>query len=365
MLFAPEAVVEGLAPLTSTLFAPEAVEDNWRPLFDCGFGPGRYSSLGGGRPAPSRFGECPLDGAELLGARGDCWRERFDGSYRSISGDLRSICGEWPLLGGFSLDFSNGDLGRGLWDCLGGDRLRFELCSYRCSEAWRREEASPRFGLGERPRLSNAPESRWCLDFPSARISELLRSGDRFRDGGGSGDRVRRFLSGREDVTEPASSREGLRDVTRLDFLWWLRVGEELRLLRRLADDGEWWALRFGLSEPRVSSSSLPLFLSRTSSLESLKGDRDCLRLRSRLRSRGLSPPCCVRGLDLIGLRSLALGSLSLSRRREAGDLDLLGRVTPRSTLPRSLRSSPWLQLSFIATYRAGECCVKEVIVAS
>jgi hypothetical protein len=31
--------------------------------------------------------------------------------------------------------------------------------------------------------------------------------------------------------------------------------------------------------------------------------------------------------------------------------------VTPRSTLPRSLRSSPWLQLSFIATYWVGECC--------
>jgi len=111
-----------------------------------------------------------------------------------------------------------------------------------------------------------------------------------------------------------------------------------------------------------VSNNSRPLFLSRTSSLEPRKGDRDCLRLRSWLRSRDLSPPCCDRGLDLTGLRSLALGSLSLSRRRGAGDRDLLGRVTPRSTLPRSLRSSPWLQLSFIATYRAGECCVKEGI---
>ncbi len=164
-------------------------------------------------------------------------------------------------------------------------------------------------------------------------------------------------------MTEPASKREGLRDVPRLDFLWWLLVGEGLRLFRRLPDDGEWWVvLRFGLSEPRVSSNSRPLFLSRTSSLESLRGDRDCLRLRSWLRARGLSLSCCDRGLDLTGLRSLALGSLSLSGRRDAGDRDLLGRVTPRSTLPRSLRSSPWLQLSFIATYRAGECCVKKGI---
>jgi len=130
-----------------------------------------------------------------------------------------------------------------------------------------------------------------------------------------------------------------------------------------LFDDGECWVLRFGLSEPRVSSNSLPLFLSRTSSLESRKGDRESLLLRSRLRSRGLSPSCRDRGLDLVGLRSLALGSLSLSGRREAGDRDLLGRVTPRSTLPLSLRSSPWLQLSFIATYRAGECCVEKEVI--
>lgn len=102
--------------------------------------------------------------------------------------------------------------------------------------------------------------------------------------------------------------------------------------------------LRFGLSEPRVSSNSRPLFLSRTCSLslESRKGD---LRLRSLLRSRGLSALCSL------GLRSLALGSL-LSR-GAAGDRDLLGCVTPRPTLPLSLRSSPLLQLlSFISTYR-------------
>jgi hypothetical protein len=70
MLFAPEAVVEALAPLTSMLFAPEAVDENCRPLF--GVLPGLYSSRGGGRPAPSLFGERPLEALELLGARGDC-----------------------------------------------------------------------------------------------------------------------------------------------------------------------------------------------------------------------------------------------------------------------------------------------------
>lgn len=127
--------------------------------------------------------------------------------------------------------------------------------------------------------------------------------------------------------------------------------------MRRLLDDSEWWVLRFGLSEPRVSNSSLPLLRSLTSSLESLMGDRDGRRLRSRLRSLprslGLSSWCAM-GLDWRGLRSRGLDSLSPSRRR--GDLDLVGRVTPLSTLPRSLRSSLWLQLSFISTYRAGEC---------
>lgn len=113
MLFAPDEVVEALAPFTSMLFAPEAAEETCRAFFGCELLPGRYSSLGGGRPAPSRFGEWTLGGLELLGARGDCWRERFGGSYRSISGDLRSICGELALLCVLSLDFSNGDLGRG------------------------------------------------------------------------------------------------------------------------------------------------------------------------------------------------------------------------------------------------------------
>jgi hypothetical protein len=120
--------------------------------------------------------------------------------------------------------------------------------------------------------------------------------------------------------------------------------------------------LRFDLSEPRVScNSSLPLFFSLTASTGSLLGDRDALLLWSWLRSRGRS--WCAIGLDLPGLWSLPLGSLSLSWRRTVGDRDLLWRVTPRSTLPLSLRSSPEIQLSFIATYRAGECCGERVNV--
>jgi hypothetical protein len=107
------------------------------------------------------------------------------------------------------------------------------------------------------------------------------------------------------------------------------------------------------------SSNSLPLFRSLTSSLESLVesllGDRDLL-LRAGLCSRGALSLSDM-GRDLPAARSLPLASLSLSRslsgRRVVGDRDRLGRVTPRSTtLPRSLRSSPWPQLSFIATYR-------------
>jgi hypothetical protein len=70
MLFAPDA--EALALLTSMLFGPEAAEETCCPFLGCGVLSRRYSSLGGGRPAPSRFGECPLDWLELLGARGDC-----------------------------------------------------------------------------------------------------------------------------------------------------------------------------------------------------------------------------------------------------------------------------------------------------
>lgn len=111
-----------------------------------------------------------------------------------------------------------------------------------------------------------------------------------------------------------------------------------------------------------MSNNSRPLFLSRTCSLESRRGDLECLRLRSRLRSRGLSSSCGGRALDFTGLRSLALVFLSLSGRRDAGERDLLACATPRSTLPLSLRSSPWLQLSFIAsTCRRGECCVKGI----
>lgn len=60
-------------------------------------------------------------------------------------------------------------------------------------------------------------------------------------------------------------------------------------------------------------------------------------------------------------LRSLVLGVLSASGRRDVGDLDLLDRlsITLRSTLPLSLRSSPGLQLSFISSAiasRAGGC---------
>jgi hypothetical protein len=79
MLFAPEADAEGLAPLTSMLFAPEAAEEYCRPFFGFWF-PGRYSSLGGGRPPSSLFGEGSLDSFGPLGARGDWWRERIDGS---------------------------------------------------------------------------------------------------------------------------------------------------------------------------------------------------------------------------------------------------------------------------------------------
>jgi hypothetical protein len=106
-----------------------------------------------------------------------------------------------------------------------------------------------------------------------------------------TGDAARRFLSGRDDATDPPSARDRLRDEARLDFLWWLREGEGLRDFRLLLDEGEWCVLlrRFGLSEPRVSNNSRPRFLSRTSSLESLMGDLECLRLRSRLRSRSLS----------------------------------------------------------------------------
>jgi len=165
------------------------------------------------------------------------------------------------------------------------------------------------------------------------------RSGERLRVGSGESS-CRRF-SGLDATVDPPSKRDGLRDVPRLDFLWWLRGGEGLRLFLRLTDEGERCVpLRLGLSEPRVSSNSRPLFRSLTSSLESRTGDLDTLRLRSWLRSRARSV-CCDRGLDLPGLLSLAgLESLSLSGRRAMGDGDLLGRVTPRSTLPRSLRSS-------------------------
>ena len=102
-----------------------------------------------------------------------------------------------------------------------------------------------------------------------------------------------------------------------------------------------------------MPNSSRPLLRSRTSSLESLSGDREVLRRRSGLRSRGRSWSRITR--EAMGLRSLPLGSLTLSGRRGGGDRDrdLLRRVTPRSTLPRSRRSSPLPQLSFIATYRA------------
>jgi hypothetical protein len=94
-----------------------------------------------------------------------------------------------------------------------------------------------------------------------------------------TGDAARRFLSGRDDATDPPSARDRLREE------------EGLRDFRLLLDEGEWCVLlrRFGLSEPRVSNNSRPRFLSRTSSLESLMGDLECLRLRSRLRSRSLS----------------------------------------------------------------------------
>ena len=82
MLLAPEAAPEVLAPFTSILFAPDAAGF---PPFDCALGlPGRYSSLdegcGGGLPPLSLLGECPRLTFGPLGARGDCWRERFAGS---------------------------------------------------------------------------------------------------------------------------------------------------------------------------------------------------------------------------------------------------------------------------------------------
>jgi hypothetical protein len=127
-----------------------------------------------------------------------------------------------------------------------------------------------------------------------------------------------------------------------------------LRLFRRFTDDGECRLVRFGLSEPRESSSSRPLLRSRTSSLESLSGEREAFLRRSWLRSRGRSWSRTTR--ELMGVRSLPLGSLSLALSvRRGGDRDLLGRVTPRSARPRSRsrRSSPFSQLSFMATYRA------------
>lgn len=79
----------------------------------------------------------------------------------------------------------------------------------------RDDSCFPCCGLLERPRLSEVSASLSGLDLP-IRDSKLLRSGERFRAERGEG--LRRFLSGREDV-EPPSTREGLRDAPRLDFL--------------------------------------------------------------------------------------------------------------------------------------------------
>ena len=49
-------------------------------------------------------------------------------------------------------------------------------------------------------------------------MSDGFRSGDRLR--GGGGERVRLFLSGRDELADPPSKRGGLRDEPRRDFLW-------------------------------------------------------------------------------------------------------------------------------------------------
>lgn len=190
--------------------------------------------------------------------------------------------GERSRFGSFtrsSLCLLNGDLSRCFCDCLVGDLSRLVLSDLENGSRLSRR------GLRERPRLSKAPESR-CLCLLSLRISYGRRSGESRR--GGIGDSGRRFLSDFEGGPDLCSDLDGLRDPSRLDFL--CPRGEGLRVLRRFTDEGERCVmLRFGLSGSLVSSSSRPLLRSRTSSLESLMGDREARRLCSGLRSRCLS----------------------------------------------------------------------------
>ncbi len=157
MLLAPEAVAEGLAPLTSILFAPDVAGNDGLPAFGLGF-TSRYSSLVEGPSPLSPFGDWTLDTFWPLGAdaRGENWREREDGLWRSKSGDLRLGIGDCTLFRSFSLYLSKGDLSRGFCDCLGGDRS----CLEGFSECRMEDPRLSCFGLGERPRLSKFPDSR-------------------------------------------------------------------------------------------------------------------------------------------------------------------------------------------------------------
>jgi hypothetical protein len=193
--------------------------------------------------------------------------------------------GDPARLRSFSLDLRKGERSLFFWDLAAGDRSRLEFGS--CLEVERRGASclSCRES-GERAlrSRSDVAESREDLYFPSDRCSKGRRSLDRFR---GGGEIVRRFLSGR---SESLSVREGLRAISLLDFLLWRRSGDTLRDFRLLLEDGERWVMeRFGLSEPRGSSNSLPLLRSRTASPESARGERGDLRLRPGLRSRDLS----------------------------------------------------------------------------
>lgn len=101
-------------------------------------------------------------------------------------------------------------------------------------------------------------------------------------------------------------------------------------------------------SRPRDRSRISSLYLSRR------EGDGDARRGRSRLRSRDLwwsrEEGC---DLSLGWSRGLLSGNLSESRgRRDGGEGDLRERVTSRPARPRSLRSSPGLRSSLMATCR-------------
>lgn len=96
--------------------------------------------------------------------------------------------------------------------------MRCEVLSRsRRGEMWRAESCLFCLGLGERPRLSNSLDPLRCLDLLSLRISEVLRSLDLFL--AGTGERGLRFLSVLDDVVEPRSARDRLRDEPLLDFL--------------------------------------------------------------------------------------------------------------------------------------------------